>query len=570
MKNIILLSIFTLIAIYIGFFAFDKNELFFIYSNSVYYFISVIFFIWFYLAVMLFIKNKKKFLVFISNHKLPLIVSSSIVILFLFICPPEYRILADEVNLLGTSKSLFEKHNVFFSLEEINMLENKQHIAFSMDKRLVLFPYVLNLVHSLKGYSTNNAFIINFFASIGCLFLLYYFIQRLWGKYYGLIALLFLASYPLFIRYSMSAGYDVFCLFCAFLSFVFFCRFCKFNSFQNANLLIYSVALLSYTRYECSVMAIIIMIATLIMINKKELDKIHYSFCIYPLLFVPNAWIMFFANTNTYLQVTQGERVFALDYLPGNISDAFYFFLEFDSNQESVLIIALLAIFSIFFLVRKLLTSKNEIITIINKYKYHLFILSSFLFIQIIIKFSYKYGDLLIDQNARFGMTCLPYIIFLAVYFIKCILQKRINYKPIVLLLVIFTLLQYWAKTQNNFYAKGSTSSYKIFKNFQEFLEGNFKDKNDLILASDYSNFLTPLKYNSISIETLNKNFSTIKTYIEEKKYWNKLIVIQVLENGKYEKESVVNGSKDFEVIYEKAITDNSTIRYSVYKSLKQ
>ena len=146
-------------------------------------------------------------------------------------------------------------------------------------------------------------YIVNAFASFGCLFFIYFLIQRLWGKYYGYIALLLLASYPLFIRYSMSAGYDVFNLFCALFSFYIFCLFCKNNSLQYANLLIYSVALLSYTRYECSIMAIIVLFVALIILKKEELGKKCYVFSVYPLLFIPNDCIMFFDIINTYLHV---------------------------------------------------------------------------------------------------------------------------------------------------------------------------------------------------------------------------------------------------------------------------
>lgn len=565
-KNIILLSIFTIISIYSGFFAFDKKELFFVYGNYVYYFISIAFFIWFYLFISFAIRNKSKISSYFNIHKYALITSAVIVILFFFVSPPEYRILADEANLLSTSKSMYENKNVFVSIEELNILDKKQEISFSLDKRLVLFPYILHLVHCLKGYSPDNAYIVNALASFGCLFLLYYLIQSLWGKYYGYTAMFLLASYPLFIRYSMSAGYDVVNLFFALLSFWCFCRFCKDSSTQNTNLLIYTVALLSYTRYECTVMAVVIMIFALIIQGKKELESLNPAFFVYPLLFIPHAWVMFFATTKTYLQVNEGESTFSLEYLINNFINAFYFILEFDSKQESVFIVAFMAILSIFVFIRKLSANKNETIAVIKDYKSHLAIVSVFLIIQIVVKFSYKYGDLTIAENARFGMTLLPYVVFLAIYFIKYFLQKQTKYKTIVLLLIMMVVLQYWAKAQNNYHDKAKGIYYRVFQTFRNFLEEKYKDKDDLLIASDYSNFLTPLKYNSVSIETLNKNFSIFKAYIKENKYWNKLIVIQVFENGIYNKECVVKENKEFEIVYEKAINDNSFIRFSVYK----
>ncbi len=564
MKSIVLFIISALIAIYLGFSAFTSQEMYLLYGNLSYYFISIIFFIWLYFVYIALKQVKSNIIPFLSFHKIAIVLSFILVILFFYICPPEFRILADETNLLGTSKALYEHRDSVMSTEELEVSGNKQIIKTYIDKRFLLFPYFLHIIHYIKSYSPNNAFILNALFSFVCLFLIYYLFQQLWGKFYGIIALLFLASYPLFIQYSMSAGYDVFCLTWVLFAFVVFCNYFRNNTVQNANLLLYTVALLSYTRYECSIMAIIIVPIMLAILGKNNINKLGYEFIIYPLLFIPTAWIMFFVNTNSYLQIDGNGNAFSIYYLKDNILKALYFFSGWDYDQDTVFIIALMACLGVLFVIYKILVYKKLFIEKLKLYKYHLILIFFFLLDQTLIKFAYKYGDLTLNLNSRFGITLLPYIIFFSIFFTRNLIKKHALFKIAILLIVFYTFFSHWPKTQQNFIIK-SNNSYKIFKAYNDFLNEQYKNTNKekYILALDRPIYLAPLNYNVISINTLNQNFDLIKNSITQKKLWNELILIQTIDNGEIRAGSILKEEINIKTIYEKAIDEKLSIRFS-------
>ena len=571
MKNIYLITITAIISIFLGFFTFNRNEFYFLYGNSIYYFISLIFFMWVYYSInILNTLGIKKIKNFISFHKIALITSIVIIILYFFICPPEYRILSDETNLLSTSKALYENNNAFWNAEAIGIFEDKQPLSIDIDKRLIAYPYFLNILHSLKGYSPINSFILNALVSMGSLFLLYYLIQRLWGRFCGIIAMLLLSSYPVFVQYSMSAGYDVFNLFFALLSFAVFCKFYENKSIQYADLLIYTVALFSYSRYECSIMAIFVIPITLLLLDKKELKTIKNEFILYPLLFIPVAWLISNTSDNAFLQLSENEKAFSIKYFIDNFYKALYFFSGYDSELDTVFLIAVMALLSIFIILYRLLAYKRYYLIKLIEYKYHIITIVFFLSIVALSKISYnKYGDFTFIITTRLSIIFLPYIIFLSAYLIKTIIAYSHKNKLIITLITFFIILTSWPKAQKNFLIK-SDNTYKYLKVTMNFLENNYKniDKNNYIIVSNRANYFVPFNYNSIFFKTFNDNYSNIVKQIKDNKNWKEIIVIQLIVNDKIFVHTTLNSDIKLEPIYEKAIDDNIYIRFSRVISL--
>ena len=401
--------------------------------------------------------------------------------------------------------------------------------------------------------------------AFGCLFLLYYLIQRLWGKFLGYISILLFAAYPLFIQYSMSAGFDIFNVFFALLAFATFCYFYRYNTVQNANLLLYTVALLANTRYECSIMAILIVPVVMLVLNKEEVKRISYMLIIYPLLFIPMAWLMLLTMSNKHLEIAENENAFSLEFLKENTFKAIYFFSGLESNTETVFIIAITAVIALFIIIRNCLTNKQYMISKIKDYKYHLIVSLLFFLTVYVIKFSYMLGDITKILAFRHGLIFLPYIIFLSVYFVKNIINKFPDSKPIILLIILFVFFTHWSNVHKSFIQK-SPISYKIFKVMKDTLEERFPNKGSYILALDRPVYLAPFNYNVISIDKLNQNYKDIINYINIKKLWNKLVIIQFKINNEVGEGSVINETLNTETLIEKAVNKNLTISFSVYK----
>ncbi|MDD2623465.1 MAG: hypothetical protein PHQ02_01405, partial [Candidatus Riflebacteria bacterium] len=86
-------------ACYLGFGGLPYGTMYELYQNYAYYFVFAGFFIWLQLLFS-FLPEKRRVLAFLRFHFMPLSVSLTVTFLILIASTPDFRILADETNLL--------------------------------------------------------------------------------------------------------------------------------------------------------------------------------------------------------------------------------------------------------------------------------------------------------------------------------------------------------------------------------------------------------------------------------------------------------------------------------------
>src|SRR5204862_2033592 len=74
---------------------------------------------------------------------------------------PALRILSDEANLVGTSKNLFSSRTATFTVSGKNYYDSYWDVDVAIDRRPALFPFLVSLVHVVRGYSYKNVFLFN-------------------------------------------------------------------------------------------------------------------------------------------------------------------------------------------------------------------------------------------------------------------------------------------------------------------------------------------------------------------------------------------------------------------------
>jgi len=122
---------------------------------------------------------------------------------------PGFKILMDEVMLLGTSMSMH-----FDKLAVVPMRGNDIQGTFNMldgmlDKRPLFFPFLLSLVHDATGYRPENAFALN-----GVLTFVLLSLSALWGRLMAgmagsWLAVLLLTGLPLLGQNSLGGGFEL-------------------------------------------------------------------------------------------------------------------------------------------------------------------------------------------------------------------------------------------------------------------------------------------------------------------------------------------------------------------------
>lgn len=209
-----------------------------------------------------------------------------------FAVTPSLRVLADEANLVGVSKNLFFKHRANFSVAGKWYFENYWDISVATDRRPALFPFLVSLVHLLRGYRVENAFIVNAFVLLGLVWSSYRLGKSLAGQAFGVAAAILVATNPNTLVAARSAGFDLLATF--FLVAV-------VKSFEEylrertpLRLAIYAVTLcmLAHVRYEGWALMLGGALVPLVLrlLKRESFDGFGWLYACLPLFLLPRYW----------------------------------------------------------------------------------------------------------------------------------------------------------------------------------------------------------------------------------------------------------------------------------------
>ena len=77
--------------------------------------------------------------------------------------PSQFRVLADETNLLSKSLAMYRKGEFFNWVEGYFLMDDFFPVLQAVPHRPGLFPFLTYLVHAISGYSVKAPFVVNFF-----------------------------------------------------------------------------------------------------------------------------------------------------------------------------------------------------------------------------------------------------------------------------------------------------------------------------------------------------------------------------------------------------------------------
>jgi 4-amino-4-deoxy-L-arabinose transferase-like glycosyltransferase len=122
---------------------------------------------------------------------------------------PAFRVLADEANLVGVSKNLFFNKTANFAVTGKWYFDNYWNINETTDRRPALYPFLVSLVHLVRGYRAENGFHANAIIFVLFVFTSYRLAKRLGGELFGVMAAVLVAASPNTMIAARSAGFDL-------------------------------------------------------------------------------------------------------------------------------------------------------------------------------------------------------------------------------------------------------------------------------------------------------------------------------------------------------------------------
>lgn len=565
---ILLTVITTILAFYLGFSAFSNEKMSSLYINCVYYILIANILLWLLAVIETKSKNwRNEFTNYCRKHKWAIILAFLLTLCGALVSKPEFRILADETNLLSISQSLYEDRECKnLTSATYYYYGFKNVIYYEIDKRPALFPLIVSFVHSLSGYRPENAFFVNILSCFFSLIIFYNLVTSRFGRFWGKCGMVLLSAYPLWVLYYTSAGFEVFNLLFSLILFWYLAKFIKEPTAVNAEALLLLLPLISQTRYESSVALLSAIPAVFLMLPKIEYRKFSYKLFLIPLLFVPVAWLRLLTDNDKGLQVAEvGKAAFALEHFYTNIKKAVSFFRGEDIAYGMIPILTYLAVTGLILLsiivVTKAIKEKKI------DYKGIVFWSGVFLFyfLHAVIRFAYYWGDLTYRFNSRLGIIFLPIIVFFAVallYYICLMFRLR---KIIFAWVSVVLLFIYWPVAGQNLGVR-ELVLYREFRAAKEYLERFYPNKNEYILVADRANLYVPFKYSTIGFNYFKNNFASMKNSLENRTYRH-ILFLQTIDkaSGKALSKCSIPSSIKPETLYETQLKADQYLRVSIY-----
>ncbi|MDD3146479.1 MAG: glycosyltransferase family 39 protein [Candidatus Riflebacteria bacterium] len=559
------------VAIYFGFFGLERTRMETLYVDYTWYFVAAALFVW---LQQLFTRLPTYEVLNngIRRHALPIVTAFALTVAGFLASPPDFRILADETNLLGMSMAMYDDHACYNPTQAVSYYHGMNRVISRVtDMRPGGFPFMVSALHSLTGYRGSNAFAVNAIAGFLSMLLLYYLVQMPFGRFWGITAMLLLASYPVFLLYMTSAGFEVFNLMTALIFLVLLDRFIRRPAASSAESMLLLLPLLAQTRYESALAVLCALPVVFLRLPAAEYAHFSLRLVIWPLLFMPAAWLRLVTFSQQAFQVKEIDQAFGFDLFVKNIQKALPFFTGSERAYGMVPVITFFAVAGLVWLLLdwqlRRQSAKDPLASASFSADQSMLLFSALFFaLHAAARFAYFWGDMTLQYTSRLGIIFLPVLVFLSVYLMRRLTNLFALGKNWAVVGAFLLLIHCWPVAGQNL-AVRDILFFREFKTVREFLQREYPDKKDYIVVTEQSNALVPLRYNSFSVGHLNANLESVKRDLKNRT-WRYLLLVQKIEteSGKAIENSGVSADLVLETLYESQLSVNRILRISKYR----
>lgn len=244
-----------------------------------------------------------------------------------------FKILADEVLLLGTSMVMHQEREVSYPIRAADLRGPFELTHRVLDKRPYFFPFLVSVVHDVTGYRGTNPFHVN--AVLGCVFLglVYVLGWRIAGqRWAGALLVLLFTGLPLLAQQAAGGGFELLNLVMIALVLLLGWRYAERPDEPSLEALVLAAVLLAFTRYESVIF--VLPVAGLALWGWARAGRVVLSWpvVVAPALLFPYVLQnrVFETNAGAWELASKPDAAspFALGYIPDNLGHALGFFFD--------------------------------------------------------------------------------------------------------------------------------------------------------------------------------------------------------------------------------------------------
>lgn len=266
--------------------------------------------------------------------------------------PHELKIVADEVVLQLTAKQLHFGREASVVARGYEYAGNFTPFVSYVDKRPLLFPFLLSTVHDVSGYRPGNVYVLNAILSGGLMLLLLLIGRRIAGWGAGIAAVMLVTTIPLVAQNACGAGFEILNLVMILL--VLWLGMRAGEQPENSDRLgafVLAGVLLAVVRYESALFVAPVAATVMFVWWRNRRITLPWPLLIAPLLLVivPLHLNVFkiLASNWQLTDVAGADHPFGLRYFYDNIGHALNFFLDTQGLQPNSLLVAVAGVLGV-------------------------------------------------------------------------------------------------------------------------------------------------------------------------------------------------------------------------------
>jgi hypothetical protein len=496
------------------------------FHHTGFYFILMAFFLWLVVLIRIFYRQTVPFF---KKHYKGLLVSFLLTGLIFAISPPQFKILADESNLIGASMSMYQNKTTSIPFQGFNLDYEEFKPISIVNKRPILYPFIVSILHSILGYSPLNGFILNFICGALILFLFYVYVYRFYPHYLSILSILIFAAFPIFGIWITSSGFEGLNLLFIIILFLVYHEFLVSKDGATAELLFLTAILLMQVRYESLIFGIVVLALLPHLIRKEMIKQYSLFTCIAPLLVVPILWqrrIFMHAaepvRMNLNLLETSGQG-FHLHSFFANLSKNIFTFSGIDPNYGFILLVSILSIIGAYLLIKDAIIKSSDMTSQARAAVFT----GTIMFVVLFVIYSfYQWGNFNLPISNRLALVFIPFFVFPVIHcFYRILGNAREHLKIYMFVFWSLILVLFWpyASNQKIVHTLELTSEYNQILDYIEHHYDTRREK--ILLISDRPSLYLIHNYGSINFAYANARPGEIGNYSDN--HFDRVLLLQ-------------------------------------------
>lgn len=498
-----------------------------LFSNLGYYFILAVFLLWVYRLISVFgVRFKHLTRVTISGFVFSLCLTSII----FYISPPRFKVFGDEAGLVRVSRSMHFDRTSTIGIERlaIDQPEQFDFLKKYIDKRPLVFPFLISLVHNISGYNASNVFILNFIVSIFILFSIFWIYAETMSKHMGFLAIIITACLPEFSFSITSGGFEALNLLFILLTLLAVYEFAQNRTSKTAELLFLSIVIASQIRYESVLLVFTLPVLLPFLIQRNLMLKYSWiTFCI-PFLMIPILWqqrvVLDPENIGNWMQysnIPDGYSLFGISNLINNIPRNLGIFSGIDMNFGFSPVISFMTLMGIYFMIKKSIVKPQNLRL---ESKYLLFFGGTIFILLFAAGNLYYFFDFFHPASNRLSFAFIPCFVAPSIILLHTVYRHTSKRSLLIMYIVLTCHLAVSMVVVSQQKLTNEILSTKGYYLIMDFIKENSVPNQKILVITDKPNYFLMHDYDAISFTTANEN----KILIDEKlKHYDRAFVFR-------------------------------------------